>query len=70
MWLETRASSKENEIERESPQSLRRLESPGPRAAVVIVVIAVFVWALGADFPLSSRSPSISPFLCLSHVLV
>lgn len=48
------------------------MEPPRPRAAVVIVVVAVFVWELVADFlqsPLSlvtSPLPSSSRYPCLT----
>lgn len=42
------------------------MEPPRPRAAVVIVVVAVFVWELVADFLLSLLSLVTSPFLSSS----
>jgi len=48
---------------RELAESGRRLETtepPRPRAAVVIVVVAVFVWMLRADFLSSSLTLSLS----------
>lgn len=39
------------------------MDPPRPRAAVVIVVVAVFVWELVADFLLSLLSLVTSPFL-------
>lgn len=43
------------------------MEPPRPRAAVVIVVVAVFVWELVADFLLSLLSLVSSPFLSSSR---